>query len=71
MKRLKLDMAAKGHALLSASSSHIWLVCTPSARLAEFIEEQDSTASAEGTIAHALSEEKLIKALEARKHGRP
>ena len=70
MKRLKLDMAAKGHALLSASSSHIWLVCTHSARLAEFIQAHDSTASAEGTVAHALSEEKLIKALEARKHGR-
>lgn len=47
MKRLKLDMAAKGHALLSASSSHIWLACTPSARLAEFIEDQDSTAFSE------------------------
>ena len=63
-------MAAKGHALLSASSSHIWLECTPSARLAEFIEDQDSTASAEGTVAHALAEQKLIKAREDILHGR-
>ena len=62
-------MAAKGHALLSASSSHIWLVCNPSARLGEFIEDQDSTSSIEGSVAHALSEEKLLKALEARKNG--
>ena len=61
-------MAAKGHALLSASSSHIWLECTPSARLAEFIEDQDSSASEEGTIAHGIAEEKLRKALV---NGRP
>jgi len=63
-------MAAKGHALLSASSSHIWLVCNPSARLGEFIEDRDSTASAEGTVAHALAEQKLIKAREDILHGR-
>ena len=56
-------MAAKGHALLSASSSHIWLVCNPSARLCEFIEDQDNTASEEGTVAHGIAEEKLRMAL--------
>ena len=62
-------MAAKGHALLSASSSHIWLACTPSARLGEFIESQDSPSSIEGSVAHAIAEEKILKALEERRHG--
>ena len=51
------------HAVLSASSSHRWLGCTPSARLELEFEDRESTAAAEGTAAHALAEHKLRKAL--------
>lgn len=44
------------HALLSASSAHRWLNCTPSARLEEPIPDSDSTYAAEGTLAHRLGE---------------
>jgi hypothetical protein len=47
------------HALLSASSSHRWLNCTPSARLEESFENKTSSFAAEGTDAHALAEHKL------------
>ncbi len=47
------------HALLSASSSHRWLHCTPSARLEETFESTTSVFAEEGTAAHALSEHKL------------
>lgn len=50
----------RNHAILSASTAHRWLVCTPSARLEqeEGIEEC-SVYAAEGTAAHALAELKL------------
>ena len=50
----------RNHAILSASSAHRWLVCTPSARL-ELEEGQDECTAyaAEGTAAHALAELKL------------
>lgn len=51
------------HALLSASSSHRWLACPPSARLCEQYEDHGSEYAAEGTAAHALCEYKLKKAL--------
>ena len=38
------------HALLSASSSHRWLNCPPSARLSEHYADQGSEYAAEGTI---------------------
>ena len=47
------------HALLSASSSHRWLNCTPSAVLERNFEDKTSSAAAEGTAAHAMSEHKL------------
>jgi len=47
------------HALLSASSSHRWLHCTPSARLEENFENVTSVFAEEGTAAHELSEYKL------------
>lgn len=47
------------HALLSASSSHKWLHCTPSARLEEAFNEETSVFAAEGTAAHELAEHKL------------
>lgn len=52
------------HALLSASSSHRWLSCTPSARLEEAYENKSSSYAEEGTAAHALAEHKLRKFLE-------
>lgn len=54
------------HAVLSASSSHRWLNCNPSARLEQEFEDKETTASAEGTAAHALAEHKLRKALKKR-----
>lgn len=51
------------HALLSASSSHRWLHCPPSARLCESYEDKGSDFAAEGTDAHSLCEYKLRVAL--------
>lgn len=47
------------HALLSASSAHRWLNCTPSARLTEHIEDTQSVYAAEGNLAHDLAELEL------------
>lgn len=50
----------RNHAILSASSAHRWLHCTPSARLElEEGQEECSVYAAEGTAAHALAELKL------------
>lgn len=51
------------HALLSASSAHRWLACSPSARLEQHFSDQSGTAAAEGSAAHALAEYKLKSAL--------
>lgn len=51
------------HALLSASSSHRWIACPPSARLSERFEDTGSGYAQEGTDAHSLCEYKLRKAL--------
>ena len=56
-------MPPKGHALLSASSSHRWLNCPPSARLCENYDDKGSDFAAEGTDAHALCEFRLQEAL--------
>ena len=56
-------MAAKAHAILSASSSDRWLHCPPSARLRETYEDKGSDYAAEGTDAHALGEFKIKSAL--------
>lgn len=54
------------HAILSASSSHRWLHCLPSARLELEFDNTSGTAAEEGSAAHALSEHKLKKALHIR-----
>ncbi len=54
------------HAILSASSSHRWLSCTPSARLEQKFADNSGEAAAEGSAAHALAEHKLRKALKLR-----
>ena len=51
------------HAVLSPSSSHIWLNCTPAARFAEKFPDGGSVYAAQGTEAHALAEHKLKAAL--------
>lgn len=49
----------KSHAVLSASSSHKWLVCTPSARLEEQFPNKTSEYMEEGTLAHEIAEFKV------------
>ena len=57
-------MSTTTHAILSASSSHRWLICTPSARLEQTLPEPKRAPGAfdfsqEGTMAHSLAEAKL------------
>ncbi|MDL2205821.1 DUF2800 domain-containing protein [Eubacteriales bacterium OttesenSCG-928-N13] len=56
-------MPPRKHAILSASSAHRWLHCSPSARLEQDFEDSRSEAAAEGTAAHAQAEHKLRRAL--------
>lgn len=53
------------HALLSASASHRWLVCTPSARFEKQFPDSgaNSPFAQEGTEAHAMAEETLKRYL--------
>lgn len=51
------------HALLSASASHRWIACPPSARLCEKYEDTSSDYAKQGTDAHSLCQYKLEKAL--------
>lgn len=51
------------HALLSASSSHRWLACPPSARLCEPYPDKGSEYAQQGTDAHTLCQYKLENAL--------
>ena len=50
-------MPPNSHAILSASSSHRWMNCTPSARLEREFSDRETEAAAEGTAAHALCEQ--------------
>lgn len=49
----------RAHALLSASGSHRWMACPPSARLEEGCQNKESDAAKEGTVAHELCELKV------------
>ena len=51
------------HAFLSASSSHRWLACPPSALLCAKEEDQSSPYAKQGSDAHELCEYLLLKAL--------
>ena len=51
------------HALLSASSSHRWISCPPSAKLCENCDDQSSEYAKQGTDAHSLCQYKLEAAL--------
>lgn len=61
------------HALLSASSAHRWLHCTPSALFQAKAPQKTTVSSAaeEGTAAHALAEWKLLGALGLTQGERP
>ena len=59
-------MTPSDHALLSASGAHRWLNCTPSAVLESGELDSSSAASEQGTVAHALAEHKLRRALKQR-----
>jgi hypothetical protein len=51
------------HAILSASASHRWLECPPSARLERNYPDKQTEYAAEGTRAHALAEQTLTQFL--------
>ena len=51
------------HAFLSASASHRWLNCPPSAKLCADTPDQSNSYAEEGTCAHDLCVHKLEKAL--------
>ena len=64
-------MPPNKHAILGASSSHRWLVCTPSVRLEEQFPSRTSVFAEEGTFAHELCEYKVNKYLHKRGLKRP
>lgn len=53
------------HALLSPSSAHKWMVCTPSAKFEARYPDKESVYEAEGTKVHALCARLLILASRA------
>ena len=59
------DHSARAHALLSASGSHRWLNCPPSAVAAEAYPNEGTEFTREGTLAHEVAE------IVAREHIRP
>lgn len=55
------------HSLLSPSSAHRWLACTPSALWEQDFPDTAGEAAAEGTVAHAVAEDHLKKWLAGKK----
>ena len=51
------------HAFLSASASHRWINCPPSAKLCESIKDESSPYAQEGTDCHELCAYLVEKAL--------
>lgn len=65
-------MPPRSHALLGASKAHQWLACPPSARWEEKFEDPGpSEAAAEGTLAHALAENHLSRAIAGKRRSTP
>ena len=56
-------MENKKHAVLSPSSAHRWLVCTPSARMEEAFPDESSAYAEENALAHEYAEKVLKPAL--------
>ena len=56
-------MPPEKHALLSASSASRWLACTAAPRFEEGLPDSTSVYAAEGTLAHAFAELKVLKKL--------
>ncbi|MBP3037956.1 DUF2800 domain-containing protein [Bacillaceae bacterium Marseille-Q3522] len=56
--------ADRSHAKLSASGSKRWLTCTPSVKLEQEFPDSTSVYAEEGTLAHEISEQYLLKHLE-------
>ena len=50
------DHSTRAHAILSASSSHRWLECPPSAMAATKYKDEESPYALEGTLAHEVAE---------------
>lgn len=53
--RPSIHAECRAHAVLSPSSAHRWLVCTPSARFEELFEDTQSKYAEEGSLAHELA----------------
>ena len=62
-KKENINHADRAHAVLSASASERWINCPPSALLESELPESTSVYAEEGTLAHELSEVKLIRAI--------
>lgn len=56
---IDIEITTRAHAILSASSAERWLVCPPSARIEEALEDQHSSYAGDGTAAHAFAETRL------------
>lgn len=54
-----IEIVPRAHAVLSASSAERWLVCTPSARIEEHLDDTSSEYATDGTAAHSLAEVRL------------
>ncbi|MEA5015030.1 MAG: DUF2800 domain-containing protein [Candidatus Limiplasma sp.] len=59
----EIHHGSRGHATLSASSSHRWMACPPSVKLSESFEDMPSQFAQEGTYLHELCEIKLHRYL--------
>lgn len=64
METSSIEHSHRTHALLSASGSHRWINCPPSALLEDQYPDSSSEAAEEGTAAHELAEHKLRTLLE-------
>lgn len=62
-------MASTKHSMLGPSSAHRWLNCTPSAKLEQGFPGTTSKYAEEGTLAHAIVEERLQRIIKGKPRG--